>query len=45
MVLPDVSVLVAAYRGGALEHASCRSWLEALLGGDEPFVQVRPMRH
>ncbi len=37
MVLPDVNVLVAAYRCDAPEHASCRSWLDAALKGDEAF--------
>ena len=37
MVLPDVNVLVAAYRNDAPEHVSCRSWLEAVLDGDEAF--------
>lgn len=38
MVLPDVNVLVAAYRDDAPEHGSCRPWLEAVLGGDEAFA-------
>ena len=38
MVLPDVNVLVAAYRDDASEHASCRSWLEAVLAGHEAFA-------
>ena len=38
MVLPDVNVLVAAYRDDSPEHTSCRSWLEAVLGGDEAFA-------
>ena len=38
MVLPDVNVLVAAYRDDASEHASCRPWLKAVLGGDEAFA-------
>lgn len=38
MVLPDVNVLVAAYRDDAPEHSSCRSWLEGVLGGDEAFA-------
>ena len=38
MVLPDVNVLVAAYRDDALEHESCRPWLETVLGGDEAFA-------
>ena len=38
MVLPDVNVLVAAYRDDAPEHGSCRPWLEAVLGGEEAFA-------
>ena len=38
MVLPDVNVLVAAYRDDAPGHGSCRPWLEAVLGGDEAFA-------
>ena len=38
MVLPDVNVLVAAYREDTPEHASCRQWLEAVLGGVEAFA-------
>lgn len=38
MVLPDVSILVAAYRDDAQEHASCRPWLEGVLGRDEAFA-------
>ena len=33
MVLPDVNILVAAYRDDASEYASCRPWLEAVLSG------------
>ena len=38
MVLPDVNILVSAYRDDAQEHASCRPWLEAVLGGEEAFA-------
>jgi len=38
MVLPDVNVLVAAYRDDASEHTSCRPWLEAVLEGPEAFA-------
>ena len=38
MILPDVNVLVAAYRDDAPEHGSCRPWLQAVLGGDEAFA-------
>ena len=38
MVLPDVNILVAAYRDDASAHASCRPWLKAVLSGDEAFA-------
>lgn len=38
MVLPDVNVLVAAYREDASEHASCRRWLVDVLEGDETYA-------
>ncbi len=37
MVLPDVNILVAAYRDDVPEHASCRGWLENVLEGEEVF--------
>lgn len=38
MVLPDVNILVSAYRDDTPEHGSCRSWLETILSGDEAFA-------
>ena len=38
MILPDVNVLIGAYRDDASEHDTCRPWLEAVLGGDEAFA-------
>lgn len=38
MVLPDVNVLVAAYRDDAPEHAVCRSWLQRRIEGDEAYA-------
>ncbi len=38
MVLPDVNVLVAAYRDDVPEHTSCRGWLEDVLEGDEAYA-------
>ncbi len=35
MLIPDVNVLVAAYRDTADGHAPARSWLEAALSGPE----------
>ena len=37
MFLPDVNILVAAYRDDVPEHASCRGWLEHVLEGEEVF--------
>jgi len=38
MQLPDVNVLVSAYRDDAPNHTSCRSWLESTLASDESFA-------
>lgn len=38
MVLPDVNVLVAAYREDASEHVSCRRWIVDVLEGDEAYA-------
>jgi len=38
MVLPDVNILVSAYRDDAREHTSCRLWLETVVDGDEAFA-------
>lgn len=37
MVLPDVNVLVSAYRDDAPEHGSCRTRLESVLHAEEAF--------
>lgn len=37
MILLDVSVLVYAFDAGFDEHVAMRSWLQAVLGGDEAF--------
>ncbi len=37
MVLPDVNVLVSAYRDDAVAHASCYKWLRNVFEGEEPF--------
>jgi len=36
MLIPDVNVLVAAYRDVAAHHMTARSWLESALSGPEP---------
>ena len=37
MILPDVNVLIYAYREDAAEHRPYRVWLERAMGGDEPI--------
>lgn len=37
MNLPDVNVLVSAFRRDSPHHAACRKWLEAAVSGDAPF--------
>lgn len=36
MILPDVNVLVHAFRSDTVEHGAIRAWLEGVLDGDEP---------
>ena len=37
MVLPDVNVLVYAFRSDVPEHAVCRRWLDAVISADALF--------
>src|SRR5580700_8006671 len=37
MDLPDVNILVYAFRADLEHHAACRAWLEHQLVGDAPF--------
>jgi uncharacterized protein len=37
MMLPDVSVLIYAFRKDTPQHAICRKWLDRALAGDERF--------
>ena len=37
MILPDVNVLLYAFRNDYAEHSRHRAWLESLIAGDEPF--------
>jgi toxin-antitoxin system PIN domain toxin len=37
VILPDVNVLVYAYRADALEHTRYRSWFEREIGSDAAF--------
>ena len=38
MVLPDVNVLIAAYRVDSIEHERCRTWLVSVVNGDRAFA-------
>jgi uncharacterized protein len=37
MILPDVNVLIHAFRQDSLKHSICRPWLVAVLSGDARF--------
>jgi toxin-antitoxin system PIN domain toxin len=37
MVLPDVNVLIYAFRTDVPEHAMCRRWLDGIISGDALF--------
>lgn len=37
MILPDVNVLIYAFRTEVPEHTICRTWLDAIILGDERF--------
>jgi toxin-antitoxin system PIN domain toxin len=37
MVLPDVNVLIYAFRPEVPEHAMCRRWLDGVVSGDALF--------
>jgi len=37
MVLPDVNVLLGAFRPDASTHPTCRTWLKAVVHGDARF--------
>ena len=37
MILPDVNVLVNAFRGDTGDHALCRRWLENVVNGDSRY--------
>lgn len=38
MRLPDVNVLVYAFRDAAPDHERYRAWIQALIGAEEPFA-------
>ncbi|MEW6529327.1 MAG: type II toxin-antitoxin system VapC family toxin [Thermodesulfobacteriota bacterium] len=37
MILPDVNVLVQAFRSDSPDHEMCRTWLENVVNGDARF--------
>jgi toxin-antitoxin system PIN domain toxin len=37
LILPDVNVLVSAFRADAAEHAVCRKWLEETVNGEAAY--------
>jgi toxin-antitoxin system PIN domain toxin len=37
MILPDVNVLIYAFRKDMPQHAACRRWLANVVEGDAPF--------
>jgi len=37
MILPDVNVLICAYRADLPQHAVCRPWLVGVVSGDAQF--------
>lgn len=37
MLLPDMNILVSAYREDAPDHARFRQWLDELVNGDETY--------
>lgn len=40
MILPDVNILVHAFRSDASHHDSCRSWLDGLVNGDARYAMA-----
>jgi uncharacterized protein len=37
VILPDVNVLIGAFREDVPQHELCRSWLESVISGDARF--------
>ena len=37
MILPDVNVLVQAFRADSLDHQTCRGWLDGVVNGDARY--------
>jgi uncharacterized protein len=43
VILPDVNVLVHAFRKDASDHATCRSWLDAVVNGESRYGMAPPV--
>ena len=41
MILPDVNVLIYAFRKDVPQHAVCRPWLDGVVSGDARFGMTR----
>jgi hypothetical protein len=41
MILPDVNVLIYAFRSDVPQHRLCREWLNSVVKGDTPFALSR----
>ena len=37
MILPDVNVLIYAFRGDTAHHAVCKTWLDSVITGEAQF--------
>ncbi len=37
MILPDVNIVIHAFRPGSAEHECCARWLQDVLDGDGPY--------
>jgi toxin-antitoxin system PIN domain toxin len=37
MILPDVNVLIYAFRSDSIHHSTCKTWLDEIVARDEPF--------
>jgi len=37
MILPDVNILVYAYRGDAVDHLLYKQWLEGIIRSGQPY--------
>jgi uncharacterized protein len=37
VILPDVNVLIYAFRADSARHSVCKAWLDAIVGGEAQF--------